>query len=103
MTVGTTSTLHQQIDACVGGLRDEMIDFTRALVAVASENPPGAAYPECVRLIESRLRTLGLPSERVSYRAAKGTRDTSGAAVVTSGVGGGTRAVLSRAITTSCR
>ena len=93
MTVGTTSTLHQQIDACVGGLRDEMIDFTRALVAVASENPPGAAYPECVRLIESRLRTLGLPSERVSYRAAKGTRDTSGAAVVTSSVGAGTRAL----------
>ena len=71
MRVGTTGALHQQIDACIRGLRDEMIDFTSELVAVASENPPGAAYPECVRVIESRLRAVGLPSARVSYRAAK--------------------------------
>jgi acetylornithine deacetylase/succinyl-diaminopimelate desuccinylase-like protein len=81
----------QQLDACVAALRDEMIDFTRDLMAVASENPPGSAYPECVRVIEARLRALGLPCERVPFRAAKGRRDQSGAAVVLSGVGSGTR------------
>ncbi len=63
-----------------------MIDFTTELVAIASENPPGAAYTECVRVIESRLRTLDLPCETIPYR-----RDDSGAAVVVSRVGDGTR------------
>jgi acetylornithine deacetylase/succinyl-diaminopimelate desuccinylase-like protein len=51
---------HEELDACVRGLRNEMIEFTSELVAIASENPPGNAYPECVRAIESRLRDLGL-------------------------------------------
>ena len=41
MRVGTTGALHQQIDACLRGLRDEMIGFTSELVAMPSENPPG--------------------------------------------------------------
>jgi hypothetical protein len=38
-----------------------MIDFTTELVAIASENPPGAAYAECVHAIASRLRAMDLP------------------------------------------
>jgi succinyl-diaminopimelate desuccinylase len=79
------------LDACVRSLRSEMIAFTSELVAIASENPPGRAYPDCVRAIESRLRALGLPCEIVKYRPAKGTRDDSGAAVVLSSVGTGRR------------
>jgi acetylornithine deacetylase/succinyl-diaminopimelate desuccinylase-like protein len=60
-------------------------------MAVASENPPGSGYPECVRVIESRLRALGMPCERVAYRPPKGERDESGAAVVLSGIGSGSR------------
>lgn len=82
---------YRHLDACVRELRGEMIDFTKELMAVASENPPGVLYPECVRVIESRLRALGLPCERVPYRARKGARDRSGAAVVLSSVGSGTR------------
>jgi succinyl-diaminopimelate desuccinylase len=82
---------YEALDACVRGLRTEMIDFTSELVSIASENPPGNAYPDCVRAIESRLRALGLPCELVSYRPAKGARDDSGAAVVLSGVGAGRR------------
>ena len=37
-----------ELDACVRGLRNEMIDFTSELVAIASENPPGSDYPKCV-------------------------------------------------------
>jgi succinyl-diaminopimelate desuccinylase len=79
------------LDACVRSLRDEMIECTSELVSIASENPPGNAYPACVRAIESRLRALDLPCEIVKYRPAKGTRDNSGAAVVLSSVGAGRR------------
>lgn len=82
---------YEALDTCVRGLRNEMIDFTSELVAIASENPPGNAYPECVRAIESRLRALGLPCEVVKYRPPKGERDASGAAVVLSRVGSGRR------------
>src|SRR5262249_10109731 len=71
----------------------EMIDFTSDLVAIASENPPGAAYRTCVRAIESRLHALGLACERIPYRAAKGARDNSGAAVLVSSVGSCRRTV----------
>jgi acetylornithine deacetylase/succinyl-diaminopimelate desuccinylase family protein len=81
----------EQLDDCVRGLRNEMIDFTSELVGIASENPPGSAYPECVRAIEARLRALGLPSEVVKYAARQGPRDDSGAAVVLSSVGTGKR------------
>jgi acetylornithine deacetylase/succinyl-diaminopimelate desuccinylase-like protein len=64
-----------------------MIDFTSELVGIASENPPGIGYRECVHAIESRLRALELPCEVVKYRATQRTRDDSGAAVVFGGVG----------------
>jgi succinyl-diaminopimelate desuccinylase len=79
------------LDACVRSLRNEMIEFASELVAIASENPPGTAYPDCVRAIESRLRALDLPCEIVKYRPATTTRDDSGAAIVLSGVGAGRR------------
>lgn len=79
------------LDACVRSLRDEMIAFTSELVSIASENPPGHAYPDCVRAIASRLRALDLPCEIVKYRPPKGTRDDSGAATVSSRVGRGSR------------
>jgi succinyl-diaminopimelate desuccinylase len=82
---------NRRLDACVRGLRDEIIDFTSELVGIASENPPGNAYPACVRAIESRLRAFDLPCEVVKYRPARGTRDASGAAVVLSSVGAGRR------------
>jgi len=79
------------LDACVRSLRNEMIEFTSELVAIASENPPGTAYPDCVRAIESKLRALDLPCEIVKYRPPTRTRDDSGAAIVLSGVGAGRR------------
>jgi acetylornithine deacetylase/succinyl-diaminopimelate desuccinylase-like protein len=80
-----------RLDTCVRGLRSEIVAFTEALVNVATENPPGVAYGECVRLIERHLRGLGLPVERVPFRPRHGRRDGSEAAVVSSGVGTGRR------------
>ncbi|HEU0142065.1 MAG TPA: ArgE/DapE family deacylase [Bryobacteraceae bacterium] len=81
------------LDACVRQLRSDMIDFTAELVAIASENPPGAAYEECVRAIQSRLRALDLPCDTIKYRPRAGVRDQSGAAIVLSRVGKGGRAL----------
>jgi hypothetical protein len=44
----------EELDACVRGMRNEMIDFTSELVGIASENPPGTAIRN-VYGIESRL------------------------------------------------
>jgi len=82
---------YRQLDACVRGLRREMVDFTSELVGIASENPPGNAYPASVRAIECRLRALDLPCDIVKYRPARRARDDSGAAVVQSSVGAGRR------------
>src|SRR5688572_1164891 len=91
MSPDASAALHQRLDACMRDLRADIVDFTSELMAVASENPPGAAYAECVRVIASRLRALGLPCERVAYRPPKGQRDDSGATVLLSRVGNGTR------------
>jgi len=44
--------------------RDAMIAFTRELVAIPSENPPGSCYPETVELLIRRLRELGFEDTR---------------------------------------
>src|SRR5580692_9593827 len=44
----------------VDALRSEMIDFTRELVAIPSENPPGNEYARCAEAIAQKLRQIGL-------------------------------------------
>lgn len=41
---------------------DEIVDFTNALVAVPSENPPGRSYLACVDVIVSKLKEIGIDS-----------------------------------------
>jgi acetylornithine deacetylase/succinyl-diaminopimelate desuccinylase family protein len=81
----------EALDACVRGFRGEMVDFASELVEIASENPPGNCYPQCVRAITARLRALDLPCEVVKYRPDRGSRDETGSAVVLSSVGAGRR------------
>jgi succinyl-diaminopimelate desuccinylase len=45
--------------------RDAMVDFTRQLVAIPSENPPGNFYRETVELLVRHLRELGFADTRV--------------------------------------
>ena len=42
-----------------------MVDFTRALVAIPTENPPGNGYREAVELIGRCLDQLGFRDTRV--------------------------------------
>jgi len=44
----------------VDASQSEMIDFTRELVAIPSENPPGNEYARCAGAIAQRLQEIGL-------------------------------------------
>ena len=54
-------SISRKLAASIRSRRREMLDFTRELVALPTENPPGSAYPQCVRLLRKRLRELRLP------------------------------------------
>lgn len=45
--------------------RGAMIEFTRELVAIPTENPPGNAYPQATELIRRKLSDLGFRDTRV--------------------------------------
>jgi acetylornithine deacetylase/succinyl-diaminopimelate desuccinylase family protein len=45
--------------------RDELVDLTKRLVAVATENPPGERYRECAELLCAELRRLGFADTRM--------------------------------------
>ena len=51
--------------------RDEILDFTKALVAIPTENPPGRAYSQCVELIAQELRELGVSSKVVKITSGE--------------------------------
>ncbi len=45
--------------------RDEMVTFLGDLVSIASENPPGNLYPECVARIRQQLDALGIETDAI--------------------------------------
>jgi succinyl-diaminopimelate desuccinylase len=45
--------------------RERMIEFTRELVAIPTENPPGNSYRDAVQLISGRLSELGFSDTRL--------------------------------------
>jgi acetylornithine deacetylase/succinyl-diaminopimelate desuccinylase family protein len=57
--------LAQEIRNAVAGREREIRDFTSALVAIPTENPPGRHYRECARLVARKIRALGLPAETI--------------------------------------
>ncbi len=45
--------------------QDEILEFTKALVAIPSENPPGVYYRQCVEAIREKLTEIGLDSDLI--------------------------------------
>jgi len=45
--------------------RDAMVELTRDLIAIPTENPPGMSYHDAIDLLTSRLRALGFDDTRV--------------------------------------
>jgi hypothetical protein len=71
---GHSNSLLESIDAC----KSEMMDFTRDLIAIPTENPPGNHYTRCAEVITQKLKQIGLdprvtevpapiPSEQPGY------------------------------------
>lgn len=60
--------------AATAARRSEMIDFLSELVAIPTENPPGAGYPACVKAIAKKLRQLKLECEVLDIPAESVTR-----------------------------
>ena len=55
----------QRILDAVRAEKTPIVDFTRDLVAIASENPPGLFYSECVEVLTRKLTEVGLDFEVV--------------------------------------
>jgi acetylornithine deacetylase/succinyl-diaminopimelate desuccinylase family protein len=51
--------------------RKSMWDFTRDLVAVPTENPPGNHYGKCIGLIRKKLEEIGLDHEVIEIPTAE--------------------------------
>jgi acetylornithine deacetylase/succinyl-diaminopimelate desuccinylase family protein len=52
--------LSQQISKAVGAHRAEMAEFTRDLVRIPTENPPGRNYRACAEVLARMIRGAGL-------------------------------------------
>lgn len=64
--------------------RDAIVDLTRRLVSIPTQNPPGKCYRECADLLASQLGALGLEAETIEVPANGATRY-----IVLAGVGAG--------------
>lgn len=63
-------TQDELLDA-VDASRSEMIEFTRELVAIPTENPPGNEYSRCAETIAHRLKLLGLEPRVIETPTSK--------------------------------
>ena len=72
------SALAARIRRAVARHESAIRDFTAALVAIPTENPPGNRYRDCARLLASKLKSLGLPAEVIRVPAPAAPRDRPG-------------------------
>jgi succinyl-diaminopimelate desuccinylase len=58
-------TPSDRVLAAVDALRDEIVDFTAALIRIPTVNPPGDNYAECAHLLGTRLSAFGFDTEYI--------------------------------------
>jgi succinyl-diaminopimelate desuccinylase len=63
--VNQTARPANSLHNAVMGLRAPMIEFTRQLIAIPTENPPGDCYSQAKELILKQLKQLGFEDTRV--------------------------------------
>ena len=86
--------MKQRIQEAIASYHDEITDFTRELVAIPTENPPGRAYAECAAVLRRKLDELGLPCEVHELPApANAVAQATPGYCLTSSFGEGERAV----------
>lgn len=49
----------------------EILDFTKSLIGIPTENPPGMNYKECIHLIERKLHNFDLETEMIEIEIPK--------------------------------
>jgi acetylornithine deacetylase/succinyl-diaminopimelate desuccinylase family protein len=52
--------------------KTELLSFTKNLIEVPTENPPGRSYKECIYLIEKELNTFNLETEIIEIETPYG-------------------------------
>lgn len=55
--------MKRQILQKIASYRSEMLRFTKELISIKTENPPGFGYQKCMKVIASKLKEVGLKSE----------------------------------------
>ncbi len=87
--------LAERIRQAVARHEAQIRDFTAALVAVPTENPPGRRYQECARLIANQLKRLNFPAQmlRVPQRYLAGGGQSEPRWCLLSTLGDGPRAL----------
>jgi len=58
--VATPEKVKNTILDAISSYHDEILDFTKALVRIPTENPPGTSYLACVQAIANTLHEIGL-------------------------------------------
>jgi len=57
---GKANPMKTEITDIIASYHDEILDFTKTLVNIPTENPPGASYQMCVDVLTRKLREIGL-------------------------------------------
>src|SRR5579864_8234187 len=57
--------MNSDIKQAVAGYRDAMVELTRELIAIPTENPPGNRYADAADVLSRRLRALRFTDTRV--------------------------------------
>ena len=71
---GTKERLMDVVSSC----RNEILDFTKALIQVPTENPPGSSYRDCVAVVEAKLEEIGLESSVLEVPAGRNQNPRNG-------------------------
>ena len=69
---GGWGDLKHRIQEAIKSWKDEIVDFTKTLIAVRTENPPGIFYRECADAITRKLRDIGLECEMIEVPVRAG-------------------------------
>ncbi len=64
--------LKQRLIDAIGSHQDDIVRFTKSLVAIPTENPPGRAYRACVDAIAAEVRRIGLDCAVAEIPAERG-------------------------------
>src|SRR5436305_835951 len=62
--------MEQVLREALARYEEDLIAFTKALIAIPTENPPGVAYHACVDLLAQELDEIGLEYSIVEVPAA---------------------------------